>query len=74
DTIALVVYCLITGMAIDIMLSCMSIDLSLSSRLLSIPVYLAIAWPYVLYRDSVLNIARRLGVEQFLVRSVADLF
>ncbi|RUS01256.1 L-alanine exporter AlaE [Pectobacterium polaris] len=74
DTFALVVYCFITGMAIEIMLSGMSFEQSLSSRLLSIPVNIAIAWPYGLYRDRVLNMARCHGGEHFLVRSVADLF
>ncbi|MGQ7744293.1 L-alanine exporter AlaE [Pectobacterium brasiliense] len=74
DTFALVVYCFITGMAIEIMLSGMSFEQSLSSRLLSIPVNIAIAWPYGLYRDRVLNMTRRHGGEHFLVRSVADLF
>ncbi|GLW38077.1 L-alanine exporter AlaE [Pectobacterium carotovorum subsp. carotovorum] len=74
DTFALVVYCFITGMAIEIMLSGMSVEQSLSSRLLSIPVNIAIAWPYGLYRDRVLNMARHHSGDHFLVRSVADLF
>ncbi|BES86260.1 L-alanine exporter AlaE [Pectobacterium araliae] len=74
DTFALVVYCFIIGMAIEIMLSGMSVEQSLSSRLLSIPVNIAIAWPYGLYRDRVLNMAKRHGGDYFLVRSVADLF
>ncbi|AOR62439.1 L-alanine exporter AlaE [Pectobacterium wasabiae] len=74
DTFALVVYCFIIGMAIEIMLSGMSFEQSLSSRLLSIPVNIAIAWPYGLYRDRVLNMAKRRGGDHFLVRSVADLF
>ncbi|MEQ9860867.1 L-alanine exporter AlaE [Pectobacterium cacticida] len=74
DTVALVVYCFITGMAIEIMLSGMSVEQSLSSRLLSIPVNIAIAWPYGLYRDRVLKLASRYAGQHFLVRSVADLF
>ncbi|MEH0832070.1 L-alanine exporter AlaE [Pectobacterium cacticida] len=74
DTVALVVYCFITGMAIEIMLSGMSVEQSLSSRLLSIPVNIAIAWPYGLYRDRVLKLASRHAGQHFLVRSVADLF
>lgn len=74
DTFALVVYCFIIGMAIEIMLSGMSFEQSLSSRLLSIPVNIAIAWPYGLYRDRVLNMAKRHGGDHFFVRSVADLF
>ncbi|MEH2921704.1 L-alanine exporter AlaE [Samsonia erythrinae] len=74
DTFALVVYCFITGMAIEIMLSGLSIEQSLSSRLLSIPVNIVIAWPYGLYRDRVLSMAKRYGGNHFLVRNLADLF
>ncbi|RBP66920.1 L-alanine exporter [Brenneria salicis ATCC 15712 = DSM 30166] len=43
DTFALVVYCFVTGMMIEIALSGMSLEQSLSSRLLSIPVNILIA-------------------------------
>lgn len=74
DTFALVVYCFITGMAIEIVLSGMSFDQSLSSRLLSIPVNILIAWPYGLYRDRILRFARHHGSDHFIVRNLADLF
>lgn len=51
DTFALVVYCFIAGMAIEVLISGMSFQQSLSSRLLSIPVNILIAWPYGRYRD-----------------------
>lgn len=46
DTFALVVYCFFTGMAIEILLSGMSLQQSLSSRLLAIPVNVIIVWPF----------------------------
>lgn len=51
DIFALVVYSFIVGMAIEVFLSGMSFSQSLSSRLLSIPVNILIAWPYGIYRD-----------------------
>ncbi|QLJ33917.1 L-alanine exporter AlaE, partial [Serratia marcescens] len=38
-------------MAIEVLISGMSFQQSLSSRLLSIPVNILIAWPYGRYRD-----------------------
>ncbi|EHD20124.1 MULTISPECIES: L-alanine exporter AlaE [Brenneria] len=73
DTFALVVYCFITGMVIEIGLSGMSFEQSLSSRLLSIPVNIVVAWPYGIYRDRVLGFARRHGPQHFLLRNLADL-
>jgi len=73
DTVALVVYCFIAGMAIEILLSGMSLEQSLSSRLLSVPVNIAIAWPYGQYRDAVIRLARRVGPDQFWTRNLADL-
>lgn len=73
DTFALVVYCFIAGMIIEILLSGMTLEQSLSSRLLSVPVNIAIAWPYGRYRDAVLRMARRYGPDQFWTRNLADL-
>ncbi|MCV9878403.1 L-alanine exporter AlaE [Brenneria izbisi] len=74
DTFALVVYCFVTGMIIEIALSGMSLEQSLSSRLLSIPVNILIAWPYGIYRDRILRFAKRRGANHFIVRNLADLF
>ncbi|RLM28278.1 L-alanine exporter AlaE [Brenneria alni] len=74
DTFALVIYCFITGMVIEIWLSGMSVEQSFSSRLLSIPVNIVIAWPYGIYRDHVLNFAKHHGPQHFLMRNLADLF
>lgn len=73
DTFALVVYCFIAGMAIEILVSSMSFQQSLSSRLLSIPVNILIAWPYGRYRDLFIRIARRSDRSPFLLRNLADL-
>ncbi|MBJ7222861.1 MULTISPECIES: L-alanine exporter AlaE [unclassified Brenneria] len=73
DTFALVIYCFITGMVIEIGLSGMSFEQSFSSRLLSIPVNIVIAWPYGIYRDRVLSFAKRHGPRHFLARNLADL-
>ena len=51
DIFALVVYSFIVGMLIEVFISGMSFNQSLSSRLLSIPVNILIAWPYGVYRD-----------------------
>lgn len=74
DTFALVVYCFITGMMIEILLSGMSFQQSLSSRLLSIPVNIIVAWPYGLYRDRMLALARRHCGHASWARNLADLF
>lgn len=73
DTFALVVYCFIVGMAIEILISGMSFSQSLSSRLVSIPVNIVIAWPYGRYRDFFIATARRSPRGQFLLRNLADL-
>ena len=61
DTFAMVVYCSVVNMLIEIFLSSMSFEQSLSSRLVAIPVNILIAWPYGFYRDWVMRYARRLS-------------
>ena len=51
DTFAMVVFCFISGMIIEIFISGMTFEQSLASRTLSIPVNIAIAWPYGVFRD-----------------------
>ena len=53
DTFAMVVYCSVVNMMIEIFLSGMTFEQSLSSRLVAIPVNIIIAWPYVLILLSV---------------------
>ncbi len=74
DTFAMVIYCFITGMLIEILLSGMSFQQSLSSRLVSIPVNIVIAWPYGLYRDRILRLSQRYVTHGTWVKNLADLF
>lgn len=74
DTVAMVIYCFITGMLIEILLSGMSFQQSLSSRLVSIPVNIVIAWPYGLYRDRILRLSQRFVTHGTWVKNLADLF
>jgi len=59
DTLAMVVYCTVVNMLIEIFLSGMTFEQSLSSRLVAVPVNILIAWPYGFYRDAVMRFARR---------------
>ena len=59
DTFAMVVYCSVVNMMIEIFLSGMSCEQSLSSRLVAIPVNILIAWPYGLYRDAFMRLTKR---------------
>lgn len=61
DIFAMVVYCSVVNMMIEIFISGMSFEQSLSSRLVAIPINMVIAWPYGLYRDHVMRGARRLS-------------
>lgn len=71
DTFAMVVYCSVVNMLIEIFLSGMTFEQSLSSRLVAIPVNIIIAWPYGLYRDAVMRYARRISPRSGM-RTVAD--
>lgn len=57
DTFAMVVYCTVVNMMIEIFLSGMSFEQSLSSRLVAIPVNIIIAVPTVFI--AILRCARR---------------
>lgn len=59
DTFAMVVYCTVVNMMIEIFLSGMTFEQSLSSRLVAIPVNIIIAVPYGIYRDFAMRQARR---------------
>ncbi|SAH04424.1 L-alanine exporter AlaE [Enterobacter hormaechei] len=71
DTFAMVVYCSVVNMLIEIFLSGMSFEQSLSSRLVAIPVNIMIACPYGLYRDAVMRLARRISPAGW-VKNLAD--
>ncbi|WGV99340.1 L-alanine exporter AlaE [Vibrio sp. YMD68] len=73
DTFAMVVFCFLSGMIIEIFISGMTFEQSLASRTLSIPVNIAIAWPYGVFRDYVLRQGRRIS-DTGLVKNIADLF
>ncbi|MCU6277540.1 L-alanine exporter AlaE [Enterobacter quasiroggenkampii] len=71
DTFAMVVYCSVVNMLIEIFLSGMTFEQSLSSRLVAIPVNIIIAWPYGLYRDAVMRFARPISPAGW-VKNLAD--
>lgn len=71
DTFAMVVYCSVVNMLIEIFLSGMTFEQSLSSRLVAIPVNIMIAWPYGMYRDAVMRFARRINPAGW-VKNLAD--
>jgi hypothetical protein len=58
-------------MLIEIFLSGMTFEQSLSSRLVAIPVNIIIAWPYGLYRDAIMRYARRISPKSGM-RTLAD--
>jgi hypothetical protein len=60
DMFALVVFSFVLGMIIEIVISGLSFQQSLSSRLLSIPVNLIIAYPYGIYRDFIIKTGFRI--------------
>jgi hypothetical protein len=71
DTFAMVVYCSVVNMLIEIFLSGMTFEQSLSSRLVAIPVNIIIAWPYGFYRDVFIRQARRITPASWM-RNLAD--
>ena len=72
DTFAMVVFCFISGMIIEIFISGMTFEQSLASRTLSIPVKLAIAWPYGMFRDFMLRQGERVSSTS-LMKNMSDL-
>ena len=61
DTFAMVVYCSVVNMCIEVFLSGMSFEQSFYSRLVAIPVNILIAWPYGMYRDLFMRAARKVS-------------
>lgn len=72
DTFAMVVFCFVTGMIIEIFISGMTFEQSLASRTLSIPVNIAIAWPYGMFRDFMLRTGSRISPSN-LMKNISDL-
>ncbi|QUJ69049.1 L-alanine exporter AlaE [Photobacterium sp. GJ3] len=66
DTFAMVVFCFITGMMIEVFVSGMTLQQSLASRTLSIPVNIAIAWPYGVFRDWMIRQGTRLSPQGWM--------
>ena len=56
DTFALITFGLVVGMSVELFVAGLSIEQSLHSRLLSIPVNLMIARPYGLFRDWIMMV------------------
>ncbi len=71
DTFAMVVYCTVVNMMIEIFLSGMTFEQSLSSRLVAIPVNIIIAVPYGIYRDFAMRQARRISPARWM-KNMAD--
>lgn len=69
DMFAMVVFCFVTGMMVEIFVSGMSFEQSLASRLLSIPVNILIAWPYGVFRDAVQKAAQRQSSAKWMKRA-----
>ncbi|MGR5062696.1 L-alanine exporter AlaE [Photobacterium sp. DNB22_13_2] len=61
DTFAMVIFSFITGMMIEVFISGMTFEQSLASRTLSIPVNIAIAWPYGVFRDLMIRQGMKLS-------------
>ncbi|EKO3562974.1 L-alanine exporter AlaE [Vibrio fluvialis] len=72
DTFAMVVFCFVAGMIIEIFISSMTFEQSLASRTLSIPVNIAIAWPYGVFRDFVLRQGRKFSAGS-MMKNISDL-
>lgn len=72
DTFAMVVYCTVVNMLIEIFLSGMSFEQSLSSRLVAIPVNILIACPYGIYRDFFMRQARKMNNKGW-TKTIADI-
>lgn len=73
DTFAMVVFCFVTGMVIEIMVSGMSFEQSLASRIVSIPVNIVIAWPYGCYRNQIIAMGRKVANTRSS-KLISDLF
>jgi len=72
DMFAMVVFCFVTGMFIEIMISGLSFEQSLASRTLAIPVNIAIALPYGVFRDWIIRQGMKLS-RSSLMKQLSDL-
>ncbi|MCW7551556.1 L-alanine exporter AlaE [Endozoicomonas gorgoniicola] len=72
DTFALISFGLVVGMSVELFVAGLSIEQSLHSRLLSIPVNLLVARAYGIYRDWVMAQGRKM-TRNSLMDSVMDI-
>ncbi|KJF90286.1 L-alanine exporter AlaE [Photobacterium leiognathi] len=72
DTFAMVVFSFAAGMMIEIFISGMSFEQSLASRTLSIPINIAIAWPYGVFRDFMIHQGTRISSKRWM-KGVSDM-
>ena len=72
DTFAMVIFSFITGMMIEVFISGMTFEQSLASRTLSIPVNIAIAWPYGVFRDMMMRQGMKLSATGWM-KGVSDM-
>ncbi|MBW8556953.1 L-alanine exporter AlaE [Escherichia coli] len=72
DTFAMVVYCSVVNMCIEVFLSGMSFEQSFYSRLVAIPVNILIAWPYGMYHDLFMRAARKVSPSGW-IKNLADI-
>lgn len=72
DIFALISFGLVVGMSVELFVAGLSIEQSLHSRLLSIPVNLLIARPYGIYRDWAMAQGRKMSSSS-LMYSVMDI-
>ncbi|ODA36185.1 hypothetical protein A8L45_00855 [Veronia pacifica] len=64
DTFAMVIFCFITGMCIEVFISGLTVEQSIQSRFISIPINVLIAWPYGFFRDKMIAIATSMSSKQ----------
>ncbi|MBC7006563.1 L-alanine exporter AlaE [Photobacterium sp. BZF1] len=72
DTFAMVIFSFITGMMIEVFISGMTFEQSLASRTLSIPVNIAIAWPYGVFRDMMIRQGMKLSATGWM-KGISDM-
>ena len=73
DTFALITFSLVVGMSVELFIAGLTIEQSLHSRLLSIPVNMVIARPYGIYRDWLMAL-RFAGSNGFIGNTLMDVF
>ncbi len=73
DMFAMVVFCFVTGMVVEVLISGISLEKSLASRTLAIPVNILIALPYGIFRDWIIKKGTQISSTSFM-KNTADLF